>query len=556
VPDDVPDEDGALLGGPGRARWVLARVVDVLAFALLLAALLVPHQLARLSPGAFTRVPVEALVGVLVVLVVPWRAARFVVAVAGALLGLLTLGAFFDMGFDAVLTRPFDPVLDWVVVSDGVEFLTSAVGRGGAIAAVVGAVLLTVAVLVLVTAAALRLARLAVRHPGAAGTTTAALTVVWVTCASLGVDTAPGEPVAADSAATAARDRVVQVRAGVQDRAAFAALAAVDRFRNTPADRLLTGLKGKDVLVAFVESYGRSAVTDPAMAPGVNAVLDEGTKTLTAAGFGSRSAFLSSPTAGGGSWLAHSTTLSGLWIDNQQRYRTLVSSDRLTLNGAFHRAGWRTVGIMPGVTRTWPEGGFYGFDHITDSRTMGYAGPHFSWAPMPDQYALAVLQRTELDRKDRPPVMAELPMVSSHAPWAPIPKLVDWPTLGDGSLFGPISASGARPESVWASPAGVRAAYRDSIEYSLSALISWVRTYGDDRTVLVFLGDHQPAPIVTGTNAGRDVPITIVAHDPKVLDQIAGWGWQDGLRPSPGAPVWRMDTFRDHFLSAFSPTTP
>ena len=86
------------------------------------------------------------------------------------------------------------------------------------------------------------------------------------------------------------------------------------------------------------------------------------------------------------------------------------------------------------------------------------------------------------------------------------------------------------------------------------SLISYVETYGDDNLVLVFLGDHQPAPIVTGEGASRDVPITIVAHDPAVLDRIAGWGWQDGLRPGPHAPVWRMDTFRDRFLTAFGPS--
>ncbi|EEP70131.1 CDP-alcohol phosphatidyltransferase [Micromonospora sp. ATCC 39149] len=69
--------------------------------------------------------------------------------------------------------------------------------------------------------------------------------------------------------------------------------------------------------------------------------------------------------------------------------------------------------------------------------------------------------------------------------------------------------------------------------------------------MLVFLGDHQPSPVVTGENASRDVPITIVARDPRVLDRIDGWQWQDGLRPSPDAPVWRMDAFRDRFLTAF-----
>ena len=98
----------------------------------------------------------------------------------------------------------------------------------------------------------------------------------------------------------------------------------------------------------------------------------------------------------------------------------------------------------------------------------------------------------------------------------------------------------------------MRAAYGQSIEYSLSSLVSFVQHYGNDNTVLVLLGDHQPANIVSGQDADHDVPITVIAHDPSVLGQFADWGWQDGMHPSPDAPVWRMDTFRDRFLTAFS----
>jgi hypothetical protein len=97
----------------------------------------------------------------------------------------------------------------------------------------------------------------------------------------------------------------------------------------------------------------------------------------------------------------------------------------------------------------------------------------------------------------------------------------------------------------------MRTAYRQAIEYSLDTLISYVLEYGGDELVLVFVGDHQPAPVITGAGASRDVPITIVAKDPAVLDRISGWGWQHGLNPGPQAPVWRMDAFRDRFLTAF-----
>jgi hypothetical protein len=98
----------------------------------------------------------------------------------------------------------------------------------------------------------------------------------------------------------------------------------------------------------------------------------------------------------------------------------------------------------------------------------------------------------------------------------------------------------------------VQAAYARSIEYSLRALFSFLTRHGDDDLVVVFLGDHQPATIVSGTDAGHDVPVTVVARDPAVLDRISGWGWPEGLRPGDDAPVWRMDSFRDRFLKTFA----
>jgi hypothetical protein len=56
---------------------------------------------------------------------------------------------------------------------------------------------------------------------------------------------------------------------------------------------------------------------------------------------------------------------------------------------------------------------------------------------------------------------------------------------------------------------------------------------------------------VSGEDADRDVPITIIAKDPGVLAAVAGWGWEPGLRPGAGSPIWRMDEFRDRFFTAF-----
>jgi hypothetical protein len=252
--------------------------------------------------------------------------------------------------------------------------------------------------------------------------------------------------------------------------------------------------------------------------------------------------------------LAHSTLQSGLWIDNQARYGTLVASDRLTLSSAFRHAGWRTVSVQPGTRTDWPDGAFYDFQQSYDERNIGYRGPTFSFASIPDQYTMSAFQGLERATPDHAPVMAEIALVSSHAPWAPVPPLMDWEDVGDGSGYSVPSGAGDPADAVLQRDVTrVRADYARSIGYSLSTLVSYVETYGDDNLVLMFLGDHQPAPVVAGAGASRDAPVTIVARDPAVLDRISGWGWQEGLNPDPQAPVWRMDTFRDRFLAAFGP---
>jgi hypothetical protein len=39
------------------------------------------------------------------------------------------------------------------------------------------------------------------------------------------------------------------------------------------------------------------------------------------------------------------------------------------------------------------------------------------------------------------------------------------------------------------------------------------------------------------------------------MDRISGWGWDEGMLPGPKAPLWRMDVFRDRFLTAFGATS-
>ena len=539
--DQLPQEPR---GGPLRTGIGVA--LTVLAFLLVWAALVAPNQPSRLTLGGFARLPLELLVVVALAVLLPAAPRRVLAVVVGAVLSVLVVVKVLDIGFFTAFDRPFDPVDDSSYAGIGVETLRDAIGSSGAHLVVAGAVVLVVALLALPVLALLRVTRVAAGHRGWALRAAGALCVVWM------VMRVAGAPVASSSAAALAVDEVQAVKAGLEDRATFARAIAHDRFRAVPGDRLLTGLRGKDVLLVFVESYGRVAVQDSSFSPRIRAVLDQGTAQLQHAGFASRSAFLTSPTFGGLSWLAHSTLQSGVVVDGQRRYDQLVEHRRLTLTRAFKRAGWRAVGVMPANHRAWPEGStYYGYDRIYDRRNLGYRGPDFGLPPMPDQYTLLALQRRELAGRHRPPLFAEVDLISSHAPWTRIPRRIAWDDVGDGSIFDRIPAEESTEASLFGDAERARAAYGHSIEYSLSTLFSYVRRYGDDDLVLVVLGDHQPATLVSGQDAGHDVPISVVAHDPEVMDRIAGWGWEDGMLPSPQAPVWPMAAFRDRFLGAF-----
>lgn len=198
---------------------------------------------------------------------------------------------------------------------------------------------------------------------------------------------------------------------------------------------------------------------------------------------------------------------------------------------------------MPATHGSWPEGhSFYHYEKIYERANITYRGPRFGFSTMPDQYALHVLQERELGRRHRAPIFSEIFLTSSHEPWIRIPPLIPWNRLGNGSVYNrlPIDRVGLTD---------TQQGYAKSIKYTLHTVFSFLEQFGTKNTVLILLGDEQPARVVDQAN--HDVPATIIAHDPKVLQALSSWGWTNGLLPGPMAPVWAENTFRDRFLNAF-----
>jgi phosphatidylglycerophosphate synthase len=536
--------------GPTRRRHLrtgLGLAFSAAAVVLVWAVLVAPNRPNLLTFDAFARLPIEGLVVVGLALVLPPRYRRILAWIVGPLLGVLVVVKLLDIGFFTAFDRPFNPVEDWRYTSIGTETLRESIGRTKADLVVAGVVVVVIAALVLPTLAVLRMTRVVAGNRTISTRAVAGLGVAWALFWAFGAQLA-GEPIASTSAFSLAVREYRAVDAGLHDGARFAAAIRHDRYRNTPGNRLLTGLRGKDVLVVFVESYGKVAVQGSSFSPAIDATLASGTRQLDAAGFSSASGWLTSATFGGTSWLAHSTLQAGAWVDNVGRYDQLMNSHRFTLSQAFKRAGWRVVDDIPSDNRPWKDGTtFYGYDKVYNRLNVGYHGPSYAYASMPDQYTYLAMQRLEL-AKHRRPVFAEIDTVSSHEPWTRIPPLISWSEVGDGSIFKtlPADTSGASDAS---------RGYGDSIVYSLRALFSYIENYGDRNLVMVVLGDHQPAHVVSGYGVDHDVPISIIARDPAVMRRIAPWGWNAGMRPAANGPVWRMSAFRNRFLGAFGPRT-
>jgi phosphatidylglycerophosphate synthase len=341
-----PDQSGT------ASRAVALTVVAGLIIWFVLA---IPTRLSLITPVAFICIPLAGLIIVAVVLISPPAVRRATAVALGVLLGLLAVVKALDLGFWAVFDRQFDLLNDWFYFGPGVDVLSDSIGRIGSIAVAVAAVAIAIAAVFVLSWAMVRVTRAIANNRRVSIRALAALGVVWILFAITGLQPSPGVRVASTSAIGLVYGQLHSLGDDLADRSVFADQIAHDPLRDTAPGSLLSGLRGKDVLLVFVESYGRSALQGTSFSPGVDAVLRDGTSRLDAAGFSSRSAFMTSPTFGAGSWLAHSTLQSGLEVDSQQRYNQLLTHERLTLTGAFARAGWRTVFDVPANTMDWPE---------------------------------------------------------------------------------------------------------------------------------------------------------------------------------------------------------
>lgn len=514
-----------------------------LAAILLWLLLLQPNAADPLDVAALLRIPVELPILLLLMMLLPTgtlaRAVRAAVVVAMTLAVVLKVA---DLAMFAALGRAFNPVGDLFLVGAGLNLLSGSIGMAGTSAVVVAAMIIVVIALLAAW--------------WATGVWSAMAATPPRVTALAGVGTAVALLAGAVPQATVLASQQLAGKAGTAVRTlaelrAFEAQAAVDPY--AAADGLLDAID-RDVLVVFVESYGRASLDVPLYADLHRRTLAAAEAPMASLGLAMRSGIVSAPTRGGQSWLSHATLANGLRVTDQNQYAAVLASGRRTLFEIAREAGFRTAAVMPQITMEWPESATMGFDTILAARDLGYRGRAFNWVTMPDQFTLAALDRMLRSGVNDRYLFAQVALASSHAPWVPVPELIDWDAIGDGSIFDAMATAGDTPEMVWQDRDRVRAQYRLAIDYSLRTVFEYAARHADDPPLMIIVGDHQAAGFVA-LDETADVPVHVVGPR-HLVDRVAGWGFSEGLIPSPPAHVDGMERLRQLIIDSFTGPAP
>jgi len=537
--------------GPTLARFKIGPAVAAL---LLYLVLIQPNHPGAMTWGALRVFPLELPAILLVLIAVgDGRWGRVLRGVLTFLLTLIVVLKAADLVSFNALSRGFNPVADLMLVDAFVRLLAGSVGTVLAALAVVGAVLAMAGIAALLWWAMGQWARLALPRPRMlvrAALLASALVVVEVGHV-MGQWHLPFNPPGTAFTARVGVERIATVQRTLAELRRFRAQVLEDRFAGA------TGLMDRidrDVLVIFIESYGRSSFDTPLHAQVHLATLARYEAQLGGLGLSMHSGFLGAPTRGGQSWLSHATVSNGLWINNQISYGAALASGRQTL---FHHAansGFRTAAVMPQITLDWPEAARMGFEDVLPAADLGYQGLPFNWVTMPDQFTLAALDRLVRTGGDGRRNFVQVVLSSSHAPWVPVPQMVRWEDVGDGQIFNEMASAGDPPDVVWRDRDRVRAQYRLAIDYSLSAVMEYAVLHADDPPLMIVIGDHQAAEFVA-LDGRADVPIHVIgpADLTAALSQLAP---SPGLVPQGDTPVIPMNALRDIVLEAYSTLPP
>ena len=323
----------------------------------------------------------------------------------------------------------------------------------------------------------------------------------------------------------------------VYKRQAHLLLAAFfpDRFRSAlpespPLDSDLGALGGAEVKVVFLESYGATTYERDDLFTAIDPARRRLEQAAEAQGRQVLSAFVRAAAFGGASDLSHLSFLSGIDLTNPIRHDLLITTNRPTILDTFEQAGYRTIGLYPAMSWDWPEVSFYDFDHYHDAPSLDYRGPKFGLWWLPDQFSMARIDEMYPPDPDDKPRFLFYPTITTHIPFRPTPPYQpDWSRVTSDKPYSDAATAKAMADAIdWH---GLFQGYINTIQYTFEWLAGYQALPQPRESVLILLGDHQPAGGITGPNATWNVPVHVITSNDTIAERLRLHGFSDGVNP-------------------------
>ena len=474
-----------------------------------------------------------------------------VVIGAAVTYGTLSVYALAESLFQFIYARPFVPAADIPMVRGALLLLFGQIGDRATvlmpvtIGLILGVFWLAAALIIWFTA------RLVARANPPRGTVGA---IVAVSLMLLAVVPYPTVLSATVASGLAAGGSVV-----FEDVVHAATVNEVPEVEETPY--AFPGIMDRDIFVFVIEAYGYAAFSRPELFAQLEPDIRRFEEVLTRAGYGLVSNYLLSPVAGGFSWLAEATFLTGQWINSQPVFEQLYAAPVSTIPSFLVDGGYYTFTVKPGTVHgSWPEGwDLFRFKEsmIAYDGDFNYRGPWFSFVPITDQFAIHAAHRRLGELRgprgaaEHRPVFAYYQLVSSHTPFNRIPPYIeDWDLLGDGSIYHELSDQILTFDNTWTGGTQLEEGYVASISYVFTVISEYIDRFLDHsrNPIIIVFGDHQAQRPIREQTAHLSVPFHVASRDPEILARFAGHGFTPGIRGEQPPPHPRMSEFFPMFV--------
>ncbi len=308
-----------------------------------------------------------------------------------------------------------------------------------------------------------------------------------------------------------------------------------------------------DIYLIFVESYGSVLYKRDDYREAYTSLLSRLERELQKDGWYVASTLSEAPTWGGGSWMSYTSALFGMRIDTHPQFLSLFGQYQAnpypdlghylkTQEYEYVRLSSLSVELKEEEWLKYKN--FYGVDRWMSYGDLDYQGSQYGWGPSPpDQYALQFAHEAANVGSNKPIFLFFITQ-NSHYPWTPLPEVVDdWRTLNvrTAEEHAPL------PEGI---PHEIRRSnYLNSIEYELRFLTDFILKTGDDKSIYILVGDHQPQR-VSRRSDGFDTPLHIISKDPALVDTFLEYGFVRGMMVHDAQPTMRHEGFYSMFVRA------